>query len=228
LQTISSKMDKQQTSLQKAKGYVMVLGGISLILAPLLTMIGWGISHDSLASFFSFNFLHKDTNGTIHLTANSNPNVVFRYYLLPHYFIYASMPVYIALSLTLMKLTYKKAPWFSFIGAILSIIGAVYFIGVLGAYLSNPIGSVVLTNILKVSFALCILVFVGNILLGISLYKTNITTKWTAAFFIMGNSLILIFPGIENWMALGSLIMLFAMLPLTKIILLKQVQSISL
>lgn len=138
---------------------------------------------------------------------------------------YASMPVYIALSLTLMNATYKKTPWYSFIGAILSIIGGVYFVGVLGAYLSNPIGSVVMTNILKVSFALCILVFVGNILLGISLYKTNISSKWTALLFIIGNLLILVFPGIENWMALGSLMMFIAMLPITKMILTKHLQS---
>ena len=203
----------------------MVLGGISLVLAPLLSFIGWGISHDGLASFFSFNLLHKDTNGTLHLTSNSDPALVFRYYLLPHYFMYASMPVYIALSLTLMNATYKKTPWYSFIGAILSIIGGVYFVGVLGAYLSNPIGSVVMTNILKVSFALCILVFVGNILLGISLYKTNISSKWTALLFIIGNLLILVFLGIENWMALGSLMMFIAMLPITKMILTKHLQS---
>lgn len=212
-------MDKQQKSLQKAKNFVMVSGGISLILAPLLTFIGWGISHESLSSFFSFNLLHKDTNGTIHLTAHSNPALIFRYYLLPHYFIYASMPVYIALGLTVMHVTYKKSPWFSFIGAMLSIIGGVYFIGVLGAYLSNPVGSVVMTNILKVSFALCILVFAGNVMLGVSLYKTNIISKWNSLLFIVGNLLILVFPGIENWMTLGSLMMIIAMLPLTKKIL---------
>jgi len=143
-------------------------------------------------------------------------SLIFRYYLLPHYFIYASMPVYIALSLTLMNLTYKNAPFYSFAGAILSIIGGVYFVGVLGAYLSSPIGSVVSTNILKISFALCLLVFVGNILIGISLYKTNIISKLTSLLFIIGNFLILIFPGIENWMALGSLMMIIAMFPLTQ------------
>ena len=214
-------MDKQQSSLQKAKTCIKVLGSTSLILAPLLTLIGWGISYDSFTSLFSFNFSYQPTNGAAYLTANTDPALVFRYYLLPHFFIYASMPVYIALGLTLMYATYKKTPWLSFIGAILSIIGAVYFIGVLGAYLSAPIGSVAMTSILKVSFALCILVFVGNVLLGISLYKANITAKWTSLLFIFGNILILVFPGIENWMALGSLMMFFAMLPLTKMILIR-------
>lgn len=214
--------NKLNVSLQKAKMYIKIAGALSLLLAPLLTFTGWGISHNSLSSFFSFNFFHKDTNGTINLSANSAPALIFRYYLLPHYFIYSSMPVYIALSLTLMNITYKKEPWYSFIGAILSIIGAVYFIGVLGAYLSNPIGSVVMTNILKVSFALCILVFVGNILLGVALYKNAITAKWISLLFIFGNFLVLVFPGIENWMALGSLMMIIAMFPLSRKIIIKK------
>lgn len=210
--------NNQSESLQKAKVCVKILGATSLVTAPFLSFIGWAISHENLASFLNFNFFLKDTNGTIHLTLNSDSALVFRYYLLPHYFIYASMPLYISLGLMLMYLTYKKAPWFSFSGAILSIIGGVYFIGVLGAYLSNPIGSVILTNILKISFALCILVFVGNILLGISLYRTNIIAKWASLFFMLGNIMILVFPGIENWMALGSLMILISMIPLIKIL----------
>jgi len=211
-------MDKREANLQKAKTYVKALGGVSLILAPLLSLIGWGVSHDSLSSFCNFGLFYKATNGALHLTAHSDPALIFRYFLLPHYFLYGSMPVYIALGLTLMHATYEKAPWQAFIGAILSIIGGVYFIGVLGAYLSTPIGSVLMTSILKISFVLCMLVFVGNILLGLALYKSNITAKWSSLVFILGNMLILVFPGIENWMTIGSLLMLVGMLPLAKTI----------
>lgn len=200
----------------KAITFVKVLGGISLILAPLLTLIGWGIAHDSLSTFFNFNFSYKATDAAASLTNSSDPYLMFRYYLLPHYFIYASMPVYIGLGLCLMYTTYKKAPWHSFIGAILSIIGAVYFIGVLGAFLSIPMGTVNMTNLLKFSFALCMLVFVGNIMLGISLYKSNLIAKWASLLFIIGNGLILVFPSIENWMALGSLFMIIGLFPLSK------------
>jgi accessory gene regulator protein AgrB len=110
---------------------------------------------------------------------------------------------------------YKKAPWHSFIGVILSIIGAVYFVGVLGAFLSIPMGSVNITNILKISFMLCILVFAGNIVQGFALLKTDMLAKWQSVLFIVGNILILIFPGTENWMALGSLLMLIALFPLS-------------
>jgi hypothetical protein len=209
-------MDRQDISLQKAKTFIKALGGISLVLAPLLSFIGWGISYDTLASFFTFKFSYHASNGASQLMVNPDPALILRYFLLPHYFMYASMPIYIALGLTLMYTTYKKAPWLSFMGALLSIIGGVYFIGVLGAYLSAPIGSVVMTSILKVSFALCMLVFVGNVFLGLSLYKSTITAKWSPLLFIFGNVLILVFPGVENWMALGSFMMLIAMIPITK------------
>jgi hypothetical protein len=179
-----------------------------------LSLIGWGISHDSLTALLNFNFSFEASDATAGLTASSDPASVFRYYLFPHYFMYASMPVYIAMGLMLMYATYRNAPWHAFVGAICSIIGGVYFIGVLGAFLSIPIGTVVVTNLLALSFGLCILVFVGNILLGISLYKSGLSSKRASLLFILGNVLILGFPGIENWMALGSLLMLIAMLPL--------------
>lgn len=124
------------------------------------------------------------------------------------------MPVYIGLSLAVSYGLYKRAPWHSFIGVMLSIIGAVYFIGVLGAFLSAPIGSVQMTSILKISFGLCLLVFIGNIIQGFGLLKNKLTPRWASLCFITGNILILVFPGVENWMALGSLMMMIGLVPL--------------
>jgi hypothetical protein len=204
------------TTYNGAMRFIKIIAGLSLILAPLLTFIGWAIAHDSIGSFLTFNFNWKPTDGTTKLTSASDPALLFRFYLLPHYFIYSAFPFYIGLAISLMYKLYKKAPWHSFIGVILSIIGSVYFIGVLGAFLSIPMGTVNMTNILKVSFSLCILVFVGNIVQGFALLKTDILTKWQSQLFIIGNILILIFPGTENWMALGSLFMLIALFPLAR------------
>lgn len=223
----TGKVNSKNSSISnnRAIRFIKIIGGLSLILAPLLSFVGWAIGHDSLSSFLNFNFSWTPTDATIELTAASDPLLVFRYYLLPHYFIYSSMPIYIGLSITLVYKLYKKAPWHSFIGAMLSIVGAVYFIGVLGAYLSNPIGSVNMTNILKISFALCVLVFIGNIVQGFAMLKTNILAKWKSSLFIIGNILILIFPGVENWMALGSLLMIIALFSLTKGLILNERMS---
>jgi hypothetical protein len=207
--------EKIVSTYGSAMRFINIMGATSLVLAPLLTFIGWAIAHDSIGSFFNFNFNWTPTDGTTKLNAASDPALLFRYYLLPHYFIYSAFPVYIGLAISLMYKLYQKAPWHSFVGVILSIIGSVYFVGVLGAFLSIPMGSVNMTSILKVSFALCILTFVGNIVQGFALLKTNIVAKWQSILFIVGNILILIFPGTENWMALGSLLMVIALLPLS-------------
>jgi len=202
--------------------FLKIMGRISIILASVLSSIGWAIAHDSLKSFFNFNFYRTITDATAKFTASSDPTLLFRYYLFPHYLIYVSMLFYIGLALGLSAVFYKKTPWHSFIGAILSIIGAAYFIGVLGAFLSVPMGEVVMTGIIKVSFALCVLVFVGNVVQGFGLYQSKLIPKWKSSLFIAGNILILIFPGVENWMALGSLMMVVALLPLTKLLFLKK------
>ncbi|MBY8962842.1 hypothetical protein KJK34_08785 [Flavobacterium sp. D11R37] len=208
-------MDQSHKSLNRVNKFIFFLGSISLITAPLLTFIGWSISHDTLTSFLDFNFIHKITDATKNLDANSSPQLIFRFYLLPHYFIYSSMPFYVGLGLKIISYTYKRTPWLSVTGILSVIIGSIYFIGVLGAYLSTPIGGVMQTNILKISFSLCLLLFVGNIFLGIATYVSCVIAKWQSALFIFGNLLILIFPGIENWMALGSIMMITALFPLS-------------
>lgn len=207
--------EKNMQKISSAKKATSVLGSTALLLAPLLTFIGWGIAHDSLSSFFSFNFTWTPTDATSKMDATASAAEIFRYYLLPHYFIYASMPIYIGLSLCLGFILYKKAPWHSVTGIVLSIIGAVYFIGVLGAFLSVPMGTTQISPFLMVSFALSILVFVGNLILGFSLHKSRIIPRWASLLFILGNLLILVFPGTENWMALGSLLMFAGLVPLS-------------
>lgn len=199
-----------------AKKATIVLGSIALLLAPLLTFIGWGIAHDSLSSFLNFNVTWTPTDATATMDpSTTTASEIFRYYLLPHYFIYASMPVYIGLSLCLSSVLFRKAPWHALIGVLLSIIGAVYFIGVLGAFLSIPMGSVNVTPVLATSFALSILVFVGNLVLGFALHKSRILPRWASVIFIVGNLLILVFPGTENWMSLGSLLIFIGLFPLS-------------
>lgn len=214
-------METQIQIDNRANGYntlkhIKRLGGIVLLLAPALSFMGWAIAHDSITSFLNLNLTWTPTDATTKLTALSDPGLLFRYYLLPHYFIYASMPIYIGLALCLTYVSYRSAPWHAFFGLVLSIVGAVYFIGVLGAYLSIPLGTVTITPILKISFALCILVFIGNIVQGFALYQAKLVPRWSGALFILGNILILLFPGTENWMAIGSLLMLAGAVPLAR------------
>lgn len=209
---LNPKTDKAYSSAKKA---LITLGRICLIAAPILSMIGWSLPYDSWSNFLQFNTVREATDATT-IIDRSNSNEIFRYYLLPHYFIYASMPFYSGAGIYLGYVTYRKSPWHALIGSILVVIGAIYFSGVLGAFLSIPIGTVNQTNILKISFGLCTFVFLGNIILGFSLLKTKTLPKTNAILFILGIILIIVFPGIENWMAIGCLLMLIGVLPLVK------------
>lgn len=211
---VTNKIGRDSNFL--AKKTFVFLGRLCLIIAPLLSFIGWAIPHDSLSSFMQFNFIRETSDGTATID-RENASAVFRYYLLPHYFIYASMTFYAGAGIYSAYLSYRKSPWHALIGGILVVIGAIYFVGVLGAFLSIPIGTVNQTNILKISFVLSAFVFLGNLVLGIGLYRASLLPMNYAIIFIMGITLIVVFPGVENWMALGSLLMLIGSIPLLKV-----------
>lgn len=216
-----------------------IVGGLSLLLAPLGVTVGWALNYGSVGAFLTFDFSSpyvgsgKSSSAEQFLSTSTGPDGGFRYLVLPHYFVYAAMPVFIAASLCLARVLFRTAPWRAAIGSALTSLGAVYFVGVLGAWLSFPaVASVpsggggdllpvvrALTTVqgaLLVSTGLSVLVFVGMIVLGFGLYRSRIVPRWSAILVIAGNVLILAFAGTENWMVLGSLSMLVGLLPLSR------------
>ena len=215
---------------------IQIAGSLSLILAPLLLIMGWGLNYDSLGGFFGATFSNpyltkgEAVPGQELMATILSPDNGFRFLLLPHYFIYAAMPVLIAVALFLAKILFKKAPWHALVGATLTTIGAVYFVGVLGAYLSLPalagvpidpanlllaLGAVTApVGILLISIILSVFVFVGMIVLGFGFYKSKIISRWSASSIILGSLVILAAAGTENWMVIGSLLLFIGLLPL--------------
>lgn len=196
-----------------AKRMFNILGRLCLVLAPFLSFIGWALPYDSISSFFQFNIFREATDATTFID-KTNPRDVYRYYLLPHYFIYVSMMFYAGAGIYLGYIIYRKVPWHAFVGTTLTVIGTIYFVGVLGAFLSIPIGTINETNILLISFGLCVFLFIGNLIFGFALIRTEIVPRINAVLFTGGVILFLAFPGIENWMALGSLLILIGITPL--------------
>ena len=224
----------QKTSATKA---MRVLGGLSLVLAPLGLAIGWALNYDSLAAFFDFNVANlyltegRSASNEQFLATITSPDGGFRSFALPHYFVYVSMPIFIAASLYLARSLFGKAPWLALIGATLTSIGAVYFIGVLGAWLSFPAIATIpvgqpadllpilatlskVQGILLVSTMLSILLMVGMMILGVGLFRSRIVPRKFATLVILGNLLILAFGGVENWMVVGAILMLIGLSPL--------------
>lgn len=217
---------------------VRAVGGVSLVLGPLGLAIGWALNYRGVGDFFTFDLSSpytgsgKSSSAEQFLATITGADGGFRYLLLPHYFIYAAMPVIIAAVLYLAFLLYRAAPWRAVIGAALTTIGAVYFVGVLGAWLSFPVvGSVspdeiadlgpvvraltTVQGVLLVSTGLSVLVFVGLIVLASALTRGGLLSRWSAIAVITGNALILAFAGTENWMTIGALVTATGFLPLT-------------
>lgn len=227
----------EQNNIASLMKVVRVLGSFSLIAGPLLLVIGWALNYDSVSAFFAATFSNpylssgKSVPGQEFLTIIMGADNGFRYFLLPHYFIYTAMPILIAGGLFFAKVIFKHAPWHALVGATLVTVGAVYFIGVLGAYLSLPalasvpidpaslllaLNAVTATKgILLVSIILSVQVFVGMIVLGCGLYISRIVSRWSASLVILGSVVILAAAGTENFMVIGSLLILVGLLPLS-------------
>ena len=234
-QYMENNMEQQNTLT--VKKVMHIAGSLSLVLAPLLLIIGWGLNYDSLASFFGATFSNpyltsgSSAPGQQFLETITGPDNGFRLFLLPHYFIYVAMPMLIAAALFLAKILFKKAPWHALVGATLTTVGAVYFIGVLGAYLSLPalasvpidqvnlllaLNAVTATQgILLISIILSVLVFVGMIVFGVGFYKSKIIPRWSASLIILGSIIVLAAAGTENFMVIGSFLLLVGLLPLS-------------
>jgi len=233
----NNNMEHKNTLM--ARRFMHIVGSLSLILAPLGVAVGWALNYPSLSTFFTFDkftpvYLLSGTSDSVtqFLATITSADGGFRLFLFPHYIIYAAMPLFIIVSLSLAYMLFRKAPWHALIGATITSVGAVHFIGVLGAWLSFPAITNTpvdqLPNLLPVltalstpggallaSTTLSIFVFLGMIILGFGFYKSRIIPRWSAALVIVGNILILAFAGIENFMAIGMLLTLIGLLPLS-------------
>lgn len=213
-----------------------IVGRMSLFVAPALLIVGWVLNYDSVAGFLDFKLSNlyltegRSASPEEFLSVLTGPDRGFRQFLLPHYFIYASMPLFIVATLQLAKTQFAKIPWHALIGAALAIVGAVYFVGVLGAWFpfcamaeipAAPADSLAILKeltcvegVLLVSTILSIQLFVGWIIIGFGMLAARTIPRWSVVVFIAGNTLVLLFGGVENWMALGAAMILVGLLPL--------------
>lgn len=207
-------------------------GAISLLLLPLLLMIAFALHYTNLADFFNFKFAKEPYDANRLVQTLTSDDGGFRRYTLPHLFGYLALPLFIFASLFLAKNLFDKAPKHAIVGAALTIIGTVFMGGVFGAWMSfagvgnvpieqsNSILPVItaLTTMqgsLMLSSALSALTFIGMIILGFALYKSQLTPKLYAALFTLGNIIIIAFIDLDNLMFIGALLMLIGLLPLS-------------
>lgn len=209
-----------------------IVGSLSLLALPLLLASAFALHYATIPDFFVFHLIKPpySTERLLHTLVSADGG--FRFYTLPHLVGYMALPLFIPASLILAKVLFRKAPLHALIGAALTCIGVVFLGGVFGAWMSfASVGNVpaeqagnllpVLTALttmqgsLMISSSLSALTFLGMIILGFGLYQSWIVPRWSAAFFIFGNILILAFIDLDNWMFVGASLMFIGMFPLS-------------
>lgn len=227
----------ESPNVRAVRRVLRVVGSLSLLLAPLGVAVGWALNYVSIGDFLTFDLASPYTSSGESSSAEQFVATItasdggFRTLLLPHYFVYAAMPLFIAAALFLASIVFRSSPWHAVIGSALTSVGAVYFVGVLGAWLAFPALAGVpadqlpnvlpmvralttMQGVLMVSTMLSILVFVGLIVLACAMFQDRTVPRWSIWSIIAGNVLILAFAGTENWMVIGSLAMLAGLAPL--------------
>ena len=207
-------------------------GAIALLLLPFLLMIAFALHYTNLSDFFSFKFLKEPYDANRLVQTLTSDDGGFRRYTLPHLFGYLALPLFIFASLFLAKILFNKAPKRAIVGAALTVIGTVFMGGVFGAWMSfaavgnlpteqsNSILPVItaLTTMqgsLMLSSVLSAFTFIGMIILGFALYKSQLTPKLYATLFTLGNIIIIAFIDLDNLMFVGALLIFIGLLPLS-------------
>lgn len=219
-------MKKEKVELLLKNG-----GAISLLLFPTILMVAFALHFESIAEFLIFKLKYVPNTAEDFMNTLSGANKA-RLYVAPHLIGYFSVPFMVATGLCLGKILFKQKPMVSAIGASLTLFGALSLSGVFAAWLSfSAVGNlpsetvesatVVLQELTKMQGPLFLisvlsaLSLVGLLIIGIGLFSSNITPKWSSALFSIGNLMIMVFMDLDNWMFIGGLLMLVGMLPVS-------------
>ncbi len=222
-------MPHQSTAAENA---MRIVGNLSLMALPLLLALAFVLHYTTISDFLVFKLVKPPYSAEQLLHTLTSADKGFRFYTLPHLVGYVALPLFIPASLMLANVLFRKTPWHALVGATLTCVGVVFMGGVFGAWLSfaavgdvpaEQAGSLLpvlqaLTTMqgsLMISSALSALTFLGMIILGFGLYQSRIIPRWAAAFFILGNILILAFIELDNWMFIGAVLMLVGLFPLS-------------
>ncbi len=213
------------------KRVMRIIGGISIIMSPLILMLAFALHFSSLPEFFVFEFKYVQAPAEETVNMLMGPNVA-RDFIIPHLIAYFSVPFMIISSLAMGYVLFRKKPWFAFIGASLTCIGSVFLGGVFASWLSfAAIGNMppsqiegavsafrVLTEMqgpLALITYLSVLSLLGFLVLSVGLFMSRIVPRWSASFIFIGNLLIIAFMELDNWMFIGAFLILLGGIPIS-------------
>jgi hypothetical protein len=204
-----------------------------LLLFPAIMMLAFLLHFSSIHAFFNFH-LHRDPYDAGKLF-DALVGGRGHGFVMAHTIAFMSVPLFMIATLSLAWLLYQQKPIWAFIGAVTGIIGCAGLAAVFGAWLSfsgihtlNPqyyagaregfIELVQMKGMLKFFTMLSYLSFTGLAILAAGLACAKQFKLFNMLSIIIGTILFVLFMDMDNWMFIGSMLLLIGFLPVSKLL----------
>lgn len=204
---------------------------VLLLIFPFTLLLGFALHFSSLEKFFKFRLVKPTYNAEhmFHMLTGSNPHL----FIVAHAIVFVAIPLMLLVVLVLAYFLYTKSPIMAFVGAAIGIVGCIAMAGVLSAWLSfSAVGRVApehyegakaalieltrMQGVLKTVTALSYLTFIGMIILAAGLLQSGLFRVWNMLSIILGSALFLAFMDLDNWMFIGTILILIGLIPVSK------------
>lgn len=196
-------------------------GGAALVLFPLMFMGVFALHIDDPAEIFRLQWRHDPYLATEIMEGLRDRPRTQRFYVLPHFLGYLSMPVLVAAALTLGRILYRARPGWAIVGTATTCAGAVFMAGMLSMWLGfAAIGNVPAEQLPGATAALEAMMdmqgpllwatiltglsLLGLMVLAIGLYIGGLVPKWSAVVIFFGCVIMSSFIDVDNLMFLGA------------------------
>jgi hypothetical protein len=192
-------------------------------------MLGFILHFRSFSSFFHFKLSHGTYNaGSLFDTLVAGRGHVF---IVAHFVVFLSVPLFMLATLILSWFLFPTKPLLAFAGAAIGLIGCAFMAGTVAAWLcfsgiygvdlayyegakAGFIQLVQMKGMLNILTQGSYLSFVGIIILAAGLMKTFKPLNMLCI--IAGSLLFMIFMDLDNWMFIGSVLLLAGFIPVSK------------
>jgi hypothetical protein len=200
-----------------------------LLLFPVLMMLGFILHFHSFESFFNFKLSHNtyDADRLFDTLVAGRGHS----FIVAHFIVFLSIPLFMLAILILSWFLFPEKPLLAFTGAAIGIIGCTFMAGTIAAWLSFSgiygvdnryyegakagfVQLVEMKGMLKILTQGSYLCFIGIIILAAGLIKQF--RLWNILAIITGAVLFMIFMDLDNWMFIGSILLLLGFIPVSK------------
>ena len=204
---------------------------VMLLVFPVFLMLGFALHFSSIHKFFHFKFTRPpyDAGRMFEMLSGGHSHG----FLVAHYIVYIGVPLMMLVILSLAWILYRQLPLVAFIGAAVGIVGCLATSGVMSCWLSfAAVGRVspenytgakaALIELTRMAGALNLvtqasyLTFWGMIIMALGLIKTKMFPLWSMICVITGSVLFILFMDMDNWMFIGSILILIGLIPVSR------------